>query len=271
MNRFLVEKDLKYVKDKKTYNSRTQLTISKLLDFLDQKYIHNYSFKLKDKSILYADFKMDNDKYICIIESEDDLENFRKIKLEFPDEKIIGIGGSKLVGKLSEIDSLFLYTSSNEKIGSIFIEDPSLAFDYAHILPLVQKCSILHGHTATVMVEIIGTMKNGLVIDFSEAKQIIKEVLSKLDHKFYINKEYLVSEDELHYIIKFNGPQGFFQLQLPRSTTYMMSDEATVENLSKEILKLLIPKMPSNIEALGVYIYEGVNKGAHILSNIRDT
>jgi 6-pyruvoyltetrahydropterin/6-carboxytetrahydropterin synthase len=27
--------------------------------------------------------------------------------------------------------------------------------------------------------------------------------------------------------------------------------------------------MPPNVEALGVYIYEGVNKGAHILANIR--
>jgi 6-pyruvoyltetrahydropterin/6-carboxytetrahydropterin synthase len=27
--------------------------------------------------------------------------------------------------------------------------------------------------------------------------------------------------------------------------------------------------MPENVQALGVYIYEGVNKGAHILSYIR--
>jgi hypothetical protein len=26
--------------------------------------------------------------------------------------------------------------------------------------------------------------------------------------------------------------------------------------------------MPSNVEALGVYIYEGVNKGAHMLAEI---
>jgi len=27
--------------------------------------------------------------------------------------------------------------------------------------------------------------------------------------------------------------------------------------------------MPPNVEALGVYIYEGANKGAHILANIK--
>jgi len=32
---------------------------------------------------------------------------------------------------------------------------------------------------------------------------------------------------------------------------------------------MLADKMPENVQALGVYIYEGVNKGAHILSYIR--
>jgi len=48
----------------------------------------------------------------------------------------------------------------------------------------------------------------------------------------------------------------------------LLEGEATVENLSSEIIKLLAPKMPSNVEALGVYIYEGYNKGSHIISNI---
>jgi 6-pyruvoyltetrahydropterin/6-carboxytetrahydropterin synthase len=48
----------------------------------------------------------------------------------------------------------------------------------------------------------------------------------------------------------------------------MLSGEATVENLSTEIIRLLAPKMPSNIDALGVYIYEGANKGAHIISGL---
>ena len=34
---------------------------------------------------------------------------------------------------------------------------------------------------------------------------------------------------------------------------------------------MLSNTMPANIQALGVYIYEGVSKGAHILSNIKKT
>jgi 6-pyruvoyltetrahydropterin/6-carboxytetrahydropterin synthase len=42
-----------------------------------------------------------------------------------------------------------------------------------------------------------------------------------------------------------------------------------VETLSTEIIKLLAPNMPSNVQALGVYVYEGLNKGSHIISEVR--
>jgi 6-pyruvoyltetrahydropterin/6-carboxytetrahydropterin synthase len=128
---------------------------------------------------------------------------------------------------------------------------------------------VLHGHTSTVMVEIIGAMKDNLVVDFGEAKRIIKETLNAIDHKFFINKKYLQREDDVHYYVAFEGPRGYFNLQLPKATTYMLSGEATVEKLSSEIIKLLAPKMPQNVEALGVYIYEGINKGAHIIAGIK--
>jgi len=92
--------------------------------------------------------------------------------------------------------------------------------------------------------------------------------MSILDHKFFINKKYLIKEDDLHYKVVFDGPKGRFDLQVPKNTTYLLEGEDTVENLSTEIIKLLVPKMPKNIEAVGVYIYEGYNKGAHILSQI---
>ncbi|HEX2471690.1 MAG TPA: 6-carboxytetrahydropterin synthase, partial [Nitrososphaera sp.] len=183
---------------------------------------------------------------------------------------IIAVGNSKYVSRINEIDSLFFFDNGDHmQTGSIFIEDPTLAFDYAHILPLVEKCSVLHGHTSTVMVEIIGSMKNNLVVDFGDAKRIIKETLNAIDHKFFINKKYLQKEDDIHYYVAFEGPRGYFSLQLPKSTTYMLSGEATVEKLSSEIIKLLAPKMPQNVEALGVYIYEGINKGAHIIAGVK--
>lgn len=260
-----MDKDLKFIGQKKDLiENRTGYSISKLLDFLKIEYEYNNSFNDSDLNI---DFKI-GDKYIKIIENDSDMSEFKIIKEKFPLLDLIALGRSSYLGKINEMDSMFMFDKQSEQIGSIFIEDPSLAFDYAHILPLVEKCSIIHGHTSTIMVEIIGEMKNNLVIDFSEAKKIIKEALYQIDHKFFINKKYLKKEEGDHYFIEFDGPKGYFDLKVPKYTTYLLDGEATVENLSTEIIAMLSSKMPSNVQALGVYIYEGVNKGAHILSYI---
>jgi len=184
-----------------------------------------------------------------------------------PETKIMAIGHPKFAAQIKELQELVFY-DKEPQTGSIFIDDPSFAFDYAHILPLVEKCSILHGHTSSVLVELVGQMKNNLLLDFGEAKKIIKDAMSTFDHKFFINKKYLKEEDELHFRISFEGPKGMFDLQVPKNTTYLLDGEATVENLSTEIIKILAPKLPKNIEAIGVYIYEGTNKGAHIISKV---
>jgi 6-pyruvoyltetrahydropterin/6-carboxytetrahydropterin synthase len=240
------------------------------LSFLGITYEYDANLSFKDGTSAKIDFKI-GDRYIEIVDSKADIVKFKLIKMELPDVDVIALGHSKYAAKVNELDSLFFYDSNHSiHSGSIFIEDPSLAFDYAHILPLVEKCSILHGHTSTVMVEIIGQMTNNLVIDFGEAKKIIKDTLNVIDHKFFINKKYLQNEDDLYYFVSFDGPRGYFNLQLPKLTTFLLPGEATVETLSTEIIKLLAPKMPSNVEALGVYIYEGVNKGAHIIAEVKN-
>jgi 6-pyruvoyltetrahydropterin/6-carboxytetrahydropterin synthase len=265
----LQDKDVRYLDHNRlTYRSRTELTLANLLSFLDDQFEYDVAPPgLIDNKQVTIDFKIKN-KYIEVVDSEADLQKFKAIKQKYPDLDIIAFGSSRYLAKVDELESVFLFDSQDNETSSIFIEDPSLAFDYAHILPLVEKCSILHGHTSSVMVEIIGTTRNNLVIDFGDAKRIIKQILNLMDHKFFISKEYVVKEDENHYFVSFKGLQGDFNLQVPKATTFMLSGEATVENLSTEIIKLLSPKMPTNIDALGVYIYEGTNKGAHIICGI---
>jgi 6-pyruvoyltetrahydropterin/6-carboxytetrahydropterin synthase len=263
----VLDSDFRYI-DKKgnLLATRTELSIAEMLTFLGIQYEYNYSVTLKNGKKVSVDFKTEKG-LIEVIDEEKDISKYKELKHDY-DDKIIAIGHPKLAARLGELEDIVLYKTKEVQTGSIFMEDPSFAFDYAHILPLVEKCSILHGHTSSVMVELVGEMKNNLLIDFGDAKKIIKEVMSVLDHKFFINKRYLVQEDEVHYRIAFDGPKGKFDLQLPKNTTYLLEGEATVENLSTEIIKLLVPKMPKNIEAVGVYIYEGYNKGAHILSQI---
>ncbi len=261
-----MDKDLKYISNKKDLiKNRTAYSLSKLLDFLELNYQYNTPIENSKANI---DFKI-GEKFIKIIDNEEDLADFKNINQKFPFMDLVAIGKSSFIGKISELESIFFFNKQSKQIGSIFIEDPSLSFDYAHILPLVEKCSIIHGHTSTIMIEIIGEMKNNLVIDFSEAKKIIKETLNQIDHKFFINRKYLKKEEENQLFIEFDGPKGYFDLKVPKNTTFLLEGEATVENLSTEIIKMLSNKMPDNVQAIGVYIYEGVSKGAHILSNIK--
>lgn len=274
--RFVLNSDLRYIDRNNLLRTRSELSVAKILSFLSQDYEYDASVTTPDGESVRIDFKAGgggreggNDKYIEVIDSEEDAVKFKKIRDKLPTLDIIAVGHSKYASRINEMDSLFFFDSGNHmQTGSIFVEDPTLAFDYAHILPLVEKCSVLHGHTSTVMVEIIGSMKNNLVVDFADAKRLIKETLNAIDHKFFINKKYLEKEDDIHYYVEFEGPKGHFNLQLPKSTTYVLSGEATVEKLSAEIIKLLAPKMPQNVEALGVYIYEGINKGAHIIAGV---
>jgi 6-pyruvoyltetrahydropterin/6-carboxytetrahydropterin synthase len=268
--RIVLNSDLRYIDRGNLLRSRSELSVAKMLSFLGHDYQYDVNVKLPDGKSVKIDFDVGESKYIEVVDSEDDAIKFKHVHEELPTLDIIAVGQSKYSSRINEMDSLFFFDNANHtQTGSIFIEDPTLAFDYAHILPLVEKCSVLHGHTSTVMVEIIGRMKDNLVVDFGEAKRIIKETLNAIDHKFFINKKYLRMEDDVHYYVSFEGPKGYFSLQLPKSTTYMLSGEATVESLSSEIIKLLAPKMPQNVEALGVYIYEGINKGAHIIAGVK--
>ena len=151
---------------------------------------------------------------------------------------------------------------------TIFLDDPSFNFDYAHILPKTEKCSVMHGHTSSVLVEIIGKPIEGMVVDFGVAKPIVREAIRSLDHKLFINEKYVTQMDPKSVTLRFDTVHGEFAIRAPRGTTVMLKGEATVENLAREVLSRIAPKMPKNVTAVGVYVYEGLNKGSHILATI---
>ena len=262
----ILDSDFRYIdKNGNLLRSRTELTVAQMLSFLELDYSYDHKIMIKGNTIS-VDFKT-NKGLIEVIDNDEDIKKYKEIREFLPEKKIMAIGHPKYASQIKELQDIVFYDKTPQT-GSIFLEDPSFSFDYAHILPLVEKCSILHGHTSSVMVELVGQMKDNLLLDFGVAKKIIKEVINIFDHKFFINQKYLKNEDSSHYEIEFEGPKGMFDLQVPKNTTYLLEGEATVENLSSEIIKLLAPKMPANVEAVGVYIYEGYNKGSHIISNI---
>jgi len=57
-------------------------------------------------------------------------------------------------------------------------------FDAAHYLPEYEgKCRNMHGHTWTLEVEVSGSVRKGMVMDFAVLKSLVKEkVIDCLDH-----------------------------------------------------------------------------------------
>ncbi|MEM0446523.1 MAG: 6-carboxytetrahydropterin synthase [Candidatus Nitrosocaldus sp.] len=246
--------------------SRNELTIAELLKFLNIDYEYDARLTLDDGSSISIDFKTEQG-YIEAIDDLSDMDKLKSIRRS-GHVRVIGVGKALSTANMDELNAISAY-EGGEYAGLIF-EDPSFSFDYSHILPLVNKCSVLHGHTASVVVELMGIKeeKSDMIIDFGEAKRLIKQALNALDHKFFISRKYLVEEDELHHRVAFDGPNGRFDLKVPKHTTFLFEGEATAENLAKEIISLIAARMPDNIKAIGVYIYEGVSKGAHMVARI---
>ena len=261
----MIDSDFRYVDGRgNLMRSRTELSVARLLDFLHKDY--EYGSVVSGQPQLQASFRT-SDGYIHVLDTDVDIENYTEMRRRLEDASIIGVGHPRLASKLGEIHDIILY-GEEPQTGSIFLEDPSFSFDYAHILPLVEKCSLLHGHTSNVMVEMIGHTRDDLLVDFSEAKKIVRHVIKEFDHKFFINEKYVVSTQDGHHHIMFDGPRGRFDLKIPSSTTHLLKGEATVENLSTEMIRMLEPHLPDNVEGVGVYIYEGYNKGSHIISKV---
>ena len=55
--------------------------------------------------------------------------------------------------------------------------------DCAHHLPGHEKCGRLHGHTYQVDVSIEGDHGGGMLLDFTDLKKTVREVLGEYDHR----------------------------------------------------------------------------------------
>ena len=253
-----------YRKDaSKVYLTPTHLLIAELLDSFGVGYRENK--RVSPDSSLVADFAF-KDTFLFVEKEipKADLEKLSRSK------KYIIVRTDPARSDMLDHGVRMIQVGSQDdgRLQTIFLDDPSFNFDYAHILPHTQKCSVMHGHTSSALVEIIGRPRDGMVVDFGIAKDIIREAIRSLDHKLFINKKYVKRENETHVTLAFKTVHGDFTIEAPRGTTVLLRGEATVENLAHEVLSRITPKMPGNVTAVGVYVYEGLNKGTHLLAHI---
>lgn len=119
------------------------------------------------------------------------------------------------------------------------------SFDAAHFLSNYNgKCKNIHGHRWRVIVEIKGTLTNGMLVDFGILKNDLKELADFFDHTFIVEKNSL--KPELLSLLK----EEF----LIREVSF----RTTAENLSKYFYDILKKKY----DVTYVEIYETPNNSA---------
>jgi len=248
-------------------SSAFDLAIASILNFANIAYFYRKPVFIGKKRLVPT-FTMEGG--FIMTEGAKDVAELRRA---FPTKKVLHVTRAKKASALAEIGAPIANFEVDketdvQKLESIFMDDPSFAFDYSHILPWTKKCSVLHGHTSSVIIELIGQPKRGMIVDFGDVKRVVKEALGQMDHKLFISRKYMAGEDSKSCRIRFAGPSGEFDLKVPKASTFLMEGEATIENLADSVLKLLAPKMPKQVQGIGVYIYEGLNKGSHVMASL---
>lgn len=124
-------------------------------------------------------------------------------------------------------------------------------FEMAHALWNYDGlCQNIHGHTYKLFVTVVGEpiqnpddKKNGMVIDFSDLKRIVKdELVDRFDHSLVVYKEAphekLLSLKEMynrHHVVDF---------------------QPTCENLVIHFAQKILPLLPAGIKLKNVKLYE---------------
>jgi 6-pyruvoyltetrahydropterin/6-carboxytetrahydropterin synthase len=116
----------------------------------------------------------------------------------------------------------------------VTLERQTLRFAAAHFTASPSGCEPLHGHNYDVLVEIHGTLTpDSWVIDFGRAKEIVRGLCIRVDHKFLLpslSTALQITRDSGHVEIKY-GSQRYV---VPEADVAALEiDNSTAERLAQ--------------------------------------
>src|SRR5215213_5375209 len=112
--RIVLNSDLRYIDRGNLLRSRSELSIAKMLSFLGQNYEYDVNVKMPDGESIKIDFKVGvGNKYIEVLDSEEDAIKFKNIRDKLSTLDIIAVGHSKYASRIKEIESLFFFDSAD--------------------------------------------------------------------------------------------------------------------------------------------------------------
>jgi 6-pyruvoyltetrahydropterin/6-carboxytetrahydropterin synthase len=124
-------------------------------------------------------------------------------------------------------------------------------FEMAHVLWNYDgPCRNVHGHSYRLFVTLIGNPvnepenpKNGMVIDFSDLKRIVKkEIVNVFDHAVVVNNRY--DKEKTEAFTKLFG------------NTVLVDYQPTCENLIADFAERIIGHLPSGMKLHSLKLYE---------------
>lgn len=148
----------------------------------------------------------------------------------------------------------------------LILEDDRFNFDYSHFLPWhTSQCASLHGHSSVITVMLRGEPDaTGMVVDFGEAKRVVKDVLGRFDHKLIAPASTVMGPPDTHGTLEiaFATAAGPHRLFLPATEVAVIASDATVEYLSALLAEGILQALPANVQRVMVRMFEGVGKSA---------
>jgi 6-pyruvoyltetrahydropterin/6-carboxytetrahydropterin synthase len=145
------------------------------------------------------------------------------------------------------------------------IDDPKLNFSSAHFIGEHDKCERIHGHNYRVKIELKGGLNdNFMVIDFNLAKERVKKLCDRMDHKILLPaKSQLLKLQEKGAQIEVKSRDKFFSF--PKEDCELLPIRATT---AEEIAKFLFDELRADLEQLkAVYVAESEGSTAFYLED----
>jgi 6-pyruvoyltetrahydropterin/6-carboxytetrahydropterin synthase len=110
-------------------------------------------------------------------------------------------------------------------------------FEASHWLPGHPKCGALHGHSYKLEVEVSGPVGTGMIMDFSDLREIVQErILDHVDHKCL--NVWLNAGSEVHIEYVPAGRSESVTIQVLSDSTPI---DPTAENIVARIRNILAP------------------------------
>ncbi len=143
----------------------------------------------------------------------------------------------------------------------IVLDHQTLRFAAAHFTTTAGECEPLHGHNYALTVEIEGDLTaDSWILDFSDAKSLVREICGELDHKFLLPLESAVLEiaaSDSEFELRF----GDRRYVIPRADVAELPiDNSTAERLAEYIAGRIVDSLRSrgvsNVTSIAVGVEE---------------